>query len=165
MHKSRIRDSRGVYESFRSTFCVYSEIMDRRTDRFRSKDAPTKSREPARLRSACETHADPRTKANLSRLLFLFRVFLDYLSSRRRSAEMSTDVHTHLNDGRETTVATTVIHDHVDLQSVLHTFVCLMYMCMHVCACVRLCYMYARASERANAWSWIVFLMDRLTAR
>lgn len=32
------------------------------------------------LRSACESHADSRTKANLSRLVFLFCVFLSYSS-------------------------------------------------------------------------------------
>lgn len=35
-----------------------------------------------------------------------------------------TDVHAHLNDGRGTTVTTTVIHDHVDLRGATHHLVC-----------------------------------------
>lgn len=59
-------------------------------------------------------------------LLLVSRFFATArLLSQRRSAEMTeTGVLAHLNDGRGTTVATTVIHDHVDLRGATHYLIC-----------------------------------------
>lgn len=59
-------------------------------------------------------------------LLLVSRFFATArLLSQRRSAEMTeTGVLAHLNDGRGTTVATTVIHDHVDLRGATHHLIC-----------------------------------------
>lgn len=65
------------------------------------------------LRSARKTHTN---ESKLVPACFLVSRFSQLLSSRLRPAKMMTDVHARLNDGRETTVTTTVIHDHVDLR-------------------------------------------------
>lgn len=107
-------------------------------------------RRRARCGQRRKTHTDPRTKAKLVPACFLVSRFFPATllsgsgggaAAAAAAAKMMTDVHAHLSDGRETTVTTTVIHDHVDLRSATHYLVCL------ACAC--LC-TNDSASERAN---------------
>lgn len=85
-------------------------------------------------------------------LLLVPRFFTTALLSRRRPAEMTkTGVLAHLNDGRGTTVATTVIHDHVDLRGATHYLVCgVRRRCIdqHTRASVRSCALMNRISIR-----------------
>lgn len=106
--------------------------MDRKTNR-----AFATKMHLAKNRVARCGQRDSRGFTNESELVpacFLVLRFSRLLYSQQWPAEMSTDVHTHLNDRREKTVATTVIHDHVDLRSMLYTHTHLSVSC--VCPCI-----------------------------
>jgi len=129
-HKSRtIAWSRSTDQRFPRSSTTLSEHIARAPQiiknwRTTRRDAPRMHQRIARCGQRVKLTRIPRTKANLSRLVFLFRVFPNYSplggSGCGRRRWWWTDIHAHLNDGRRTTVTTTVIHDHVDLPSATH---------------------------------------------